>query len=149
MICHIVNAVLGQLIYCTELRGAIWSILTIADGFQAVARSILTTPKYCLPFLQPGRLIRLQMPEFESLGVDGNPLGEWYSDAPDLWGVVVNFQRITKTSEGHKDNAGKDINVDCDFLMDVLVNSRSAKGHSGEIGIVCSCAQFPCLASGV
>lgn len=105
-----------------------------------MARSILTKPKYCLPFLQPGRLIRLHIPESEDLHANENSPGQWKLETQDLWGVIVNFQRITKSGDGGKDNMGKDVDVDCDFLMDVLVNSAPEKGRSGELKNVGSSA---------
>ncbi|XP_078433326.1 RNA helicase, ATP-dependent, SK12/DOB1 protein [Wolffia australiana] len=81
-------------------------------------RSIVITPKHCLRFLQPGRLITI--------------LCENDDAAPTLsfeeqlsWGVIVNFERVKSTiSEGRKAE-------DADYVVHVLARC-TVKKDSGE-----------------
>ena len=58
-------------------------------------RSIVTNPKYCLRFLQPGRLVSILCENDETAPVLS--LEEHTS-----WGVIVNFERVKSiTSEGN------------------------------------------------
>ena len=62
-------------------------------------RDIVLSPRYCLPFLQPGRLVSLQC---SSSDEDIAPL---LMEEQVTWGLVINFESIKNVS------GGKDINV--------------------------------------
>lgn len=66
-------------------------------------RAIVTTPIHALPYLQPGRLVRV---------VDGND--QWG------WGVVVNFQK-----------RAKDASVCVTYLLPCLILFVSGCGRNG------------------
>lgn len=57
------------------------------------ARSIVLAPKYCLPFLQPGRLVSIQL-----TNIDEVP--SFSIDDQSTWGVIINFERVKGLSEG-------------------------------------------------
>lgn len=62
-------------------------------------RDIVLSPRYCLPFLQPGRLVSLQC---SSSDEDIAPL---LMEEQVTWGLVINFESIKNVS------GGKDIKV--------------------------------------
>uniref|UniRef100_A0A1D1YL67 Superkiller viralicidic activity 2-like 2 n=2 Tax=Anthurium amnicola TaxID=1678845 RepID=A0A1D1YL67_9ARAE len=69
-------------------------------------RSIVLSPKYCLRFLQPGRLVCIRCTDDEMvpmLSVD-----EKFS-----WGVIINFERVKSLSEGTRPE-------DADYVVHVL-----------------------------
>ena len=55
---------------------------------------IIFSPKYCLPFLQPGRLICIECTKSDenlpSVSIEDNV----------TWGVIINFHKIKSISEG-------------------------------------------------
>lgn len=57
-------------------------------------RDIVLSPKYCLPFLQPGRLVSLQCISSDE---DVAPL---LIEDQVTWGLVINFERVKSFSEG-------------------------------------------------
>ncbi|GMH32302.1 hypothetical protein BSKO_00136 [Bryopsis sp. KO-2023] len=99
---------------------------------KAVARSMLAKPKYCLPFLQPGRLVRLVQPEPETgehqagAGAQDEELEE-----EEIWAGVVNFQKVKKTEQGVKDASDRVVDVDCEYLVDVLVKCKPSEANTG------------------
>ena len=57
-------------------------------------RDIIFAPRYCLPFLQPGRLVCVRCVNDDDCTI---PL----SIADHItWGVIVNFQKVKSLSEG-------------------------------------------------
>ncbi|KAJ8755659.1 hypothetical protein K2173_022254 [Erythroxylum novogranatense] len=79
-------------------------------------RDIVFSPKYCLPYLQSGRLVCVQC-----TGTDDNS-PSFLIEEPIAWGVVVNFDRVKPAGE---DDAGKkpaDANYTVDVLMRCLVS---------------------------
>ncbi|KAJ9531849.1 hypothetical protein QJQ45_022039, partial [Haematococcus lacustris] len=91
---------------------------------QAALRSLLCAPKLVLPFLQPGRLVRVlpsafnpqaPLPDFGSLPgltpADGAGSEEVLASGavgpccPGVWGAVVNFERVGKKGQ---DGTGQD-----------------------------------------
>lgn len=53
---------------------------------------IVLSPKYVLPFLQPGRLVRIQYCTNESaaFSIDENL----------TWGIIINFEKVKSHGEG-------------------------------------------------
>lgn len=58
-------------------------------------RDIVFSPKYCLPFLQPGRLVRIRCTN------DDKNLS-FSTDALVTWGVIINFEKMKIPGEGKK-----------------------------------------------
>ncbi len=61
------------------------------DNYKQQMREKIVQPEYCLPFLQPGRLVKISFPDPKS---KENKLFEFG------WGVVVNFQKRLPRSKG-------------------------------------------------
>lgn len=57
-------------------------------------RDIVLSPRHCLPFLQPGRLVSL---ECTSSDTDLPPI---FIEDQLTWGLVINFERVKSFSEG-------------------------------------------------
>lgn len=57
-------------------------------------RDIVLSPRYCLPFLQPGRLVSLQCISSDE---DVAPL---FIEDRMTWGLIINFEKIKSASEG-------------------------------------------------
>ena len=95
-------------------------------------RHTTVAPRHSLPFLQPGRLVQVQLE-----GQDGQGGG----GAGPAWGAVVNFERVgggangssaNGSCEGTEGAGGKD----AAYLVDVLVNCApdSAQPNSNRWG---------------
>ena len=94
-----------------ELVGEYYQICTQLETYQQDVQKVITQPTYCLPFLQPGRLV--------SIKLDGNG-GPDSSKLDFGWGIIINFQKVFKKSkEGDlsalNDNAGPN------YILDVLL----------------------------
>lgn len=74
------------------------------DSLGVQFRSYITKPEYLVPFLQPGRLIKIKTTEAE------------YD-----WGPVVNFKKITEGRKQEKTNPTKvPARVQVDLLLHVI-----------------------------
>ncbi|KAL6513217.1 Exosome RNA helicase MTR4 [Orobanche gracilis] len=97
-----------------------YSLLQQYKALKKDIRDIVTSPKYCLPFLQPGRLISIQC-------TPDNENSSSLSMKDDVtWGVIINFERVKSASE---DDANKKPE-DADYTVDVLTRCRV---HKDEI----------------
>lgn len=63
------------------------TLLQQLQDLRSEISSIVYAPRYCLPFLQPGRLVRI----FPS--VKDRDIAVPYSTAPAIWGVIINFEK--------------------------------------------------------
>jgi ATP-dependent RNA helicase DOB1 len=93
---------------------------------RAELAAAVHAPKYALPFLQPGRLVRI------SAVADGS--GSSSGSAPGVWGAVVNFERVGKQQQqdgkgqpalaaaAAVEEDGKKGGKAASYLVDVLVN---------------------------
>lgn len=97
-----------------------YSLLEQFRSFKGDMRSIVFSPRHCLPFLQPGRLIRI-------LSTSGEKDKLSFSQDEQLtWGVIVNFERVKNTSKD-------DTNVrpeDAQYTIDILTKCRANKDYS-------------------
>ncbi|KAG6499426.1 DExH-box ATP-dependent RNA helicase DExH9-like [Zingiber officinale] len=80
-------------------------------------RDIVFTPKYCLPFLQPGRLVKIRL-----LGDDKMP--SFSTEEQVTWGVILNFERVKGSAE---DKRPEDANYKLDVLTRCAVNKGDMK----------------------
>lgn len=71
-----------------------YSMLQQYKTLKKDVRDKVFTPKYCLPFLQPGRLVCIECSKN-----DENNSSFSIKDAV-TWGVIINFERIKGVSEG-------------------------------------------------
>lgn len=58
------------------------------------ARDIVFSPKYCLPYLQSGRMVCIECTESD----EKSPLSV---EDQVTWGVIVNFDKVKSGSEGN------------------------------------------------
>ena len=78
-----------------------------ATAQRAALRSATFAPKHALPFLQPGRLVRLLAPP-PAAGAAPAAVGnagdisaaEGLLEEPTVWGAIVNFERVGGKSKG-------------------------------------------------
>ena len=75
-----------------------YSLLQQFKSLKKDVRDIVLSPKYCLPFLQPGRLVSIQL-----IKVDDNLPSFSVKDDVTL-GVIINFERIKGLSEGENNS---------------------------------------------
>lgn len=54
---------------------------------------IVFSPKYCLPFLQPGRLVQIECST-------DNDIPSYNSQNGTTWGVIINFNKLKSPGEG-------------------------------------------------
>lgn len=71
-----------------------YSLLEQYKSLKKDVRDIVLAPRYCLPFLQPGRLVSLQCTK-------SNESSPSFSIEDQVtWGVIINFERVKGLSEG-------------------------------------------------
>ncbi|CAG9862000.1 unnamed protein product [Phyllotreta striolata] len=99
---------------------------------SAQFRTYLTKPEYLIPFLQPGRLLKIKTPEDE------------YD-----WGAVINFKKVNEIVPGKKNRQGHhktQTKVKVDILLHVVSDESnelqipkpcSDNQKGGEIEVVC------------
>lgn len=94
------------------------------QGYEKDIRSVISHPTYCLPFLQPGRLVSV------------------FSDSLNLsfgWGVVVNFQKKHKQpnfSKGQSQVEDRD-EEQVDYIVDVVLNCAPGTQESRANPLPC------------
>lgn len=119
------------------------------EKLRGEIRAVVTTPKHCLPFLQPGRLVRVLPPEqppapggaaaeaaAAAAATSSSSGGGGGGAAADVLGVVVNFERVGRKEqqgeeEGGSSRSGKN-GRGAQYLVDVLCNCSAASlRHQG------------------
>lgn len=70
-----------------------YSLLQQYKSLKKDVRDIICAPRYCLPFLQPGRLVCVYCS-----GNENSPA--FSTDDLTTWGVIINFERVKGLSEG-------------------------------------------------
>jgi ATP-dependent RNA helicase DOB1 len=73
-----------------------YQISTQLQIFKQDKRDVMNAPSYCLPFLQPGRLVRIRK---GNLGADSLDFG---------WGIIINFQKTFGKSKDGQIESSKD-----------------------------------------
>ncbi|XP_031394720.1 DExH-box ATP-dependent RNA helicase DExH9 [Punica granatum] len=84
-------------------------------------RDIVLSPKYSLPFLQPGRLVSIQC-----TGSDNSPSFSLEDEV--TWGVIINFERVKGSSEDTVNKKPEDSN----YTVDVLTRCSVRKDAIGK-----------------
>ncbi|XP_010275960.1 PREDICTED: DExH-box ATP-dependent RNA helicase DExH9 isoform X2 [Nelumbo nucifera] len=77
---------------------------------------IVFSPRYCLPFLQPGRLVRLRCNEND----DSTPSFSLEDQA--TWGVIINFEKVKDVSEDDESRKPEDANYTVNVLTRCIFN---------------------------
>ncbi|KAJ8529724.1 hypothetical protein K7X08_036559 [Anisodus acutangulus] len=92
-----------------------YNLLEQYKSLKRDVRDIVFSPKYCLPFLQPGRLVCI---ECTKVDVDVPT----FSIEDDVtWGVIVNFERVKGLSEDGANKKPEDANYTIDVLTRCIV----------------------------
>ncbi|KAI5658159.1 hypothetical protein M9H77_26952 [Catharanthus roseus] len=99
-----------------------YSLLQQYKSLKKDVRDIVLSPKYCLPFLQPGRLVSVQCArKDESLPS--------FSIKDDVtWGVIINFERVKGSSEDDANKKPEDAN----YTVDILTRCSVLKDAVGK-----------------
>eukprot|EP00252_Welwitschia_mirabilis_P012037 TRINITY_DN2676_c0_g1_i1.p1 TRINITY_DN2676_c0_g1~~TRINITY_DN2676_c0_g1_i1.p1 ORF type:complete len:884 (-),score=205.74 TRINITY_DN2676_c0_g1_i1:262-2913(-) len=95
------------------------SLVEQYQSYKRDIRKIVFSPKYCLPFLQPGRLVRILCPKKEN---GKQPFSE---EEQLAWGVVVNFERMDASGD---DNPGRP--EDYKYSVHVLTKCATSKDQN-------------------
>nr|XP_043625192.1 DExH-box ATP-dependent RNA helicase DExH9 [Erigeron canadensis] len=93
-----------------------YSLLQQYRSFKKDVRDIIFSPKYCLPFLQPGRLVCVRC-----VSNDESTLAFSIEDHV-TWGVIVNFQRVKGLSEDDINKSPEDATYTVDILTRCAVS---------------------------
>ncbi|GJN20019.1 hypothetical protein PR202_gb07342 [Eleusine coracana subsp. coracana] len=94
-----------------------YDLLQQYKSLKKDVHDIVLSPKYVLPFLQPGRLVRILYSTNESttFSIDENL----------TWGVIINFEKVKSHGEDRRPE-------DSDYTVDVLTRCSVSKDSSGK-----------------
>ncbi|XP_043722234.1 DExH-box ATP-dependent RNA helicase DExH9-like [Telopea speciosissima] len=104
-----------------------YNLLQQYKSLKKDVRDIVCSPRYCLPFLQPGRLVRIHC----SISDDKTP-----SVSPEeqvTWGVIINFERVKDISEDDVNRKPEDANYKVEVLARCMVNKEGVSKKSIRI----------------
>lgn len=88
------------------------------DTYSEDVRAVISSPRYCLPFMQPGRLVHIKLN-----GMDFD------------WGVLLNFHK-RKTKESKDDPTSSDFEYKLDVMLYCSKDSVLSKDADGNsVGI--------------
>ncbi|XP_076903079.1 DExH-box ATP-dependent RNA helicase DExH9-like [Bidens hawaiensis] len=93
-----------------------YSLLQQYKSLKKDVRDIIFSPRYCLPFLQPGRLVCVRCTN------DDESTLAFSTEDRVTWGVIVNFQRVKSLSEDDVDKRPEDANYTVDILTRCAVS---------------------------
>ncbi|GJW35310.1 DExH-box ATP-dependent RNA helicase DExH9 isoform X1 [Tanacetum coccineum] len=93
-----------------------YSLLQQFKSLKKDVRDIIFAPRYCLPFLQPGRLVCVRC-----VNDDDSTLPLSIEDHI-TWGVIVNFQKVTGLAEDDANRSPEDANYTIDILTRCVVS---------------------------
>ncbi|XP_062200642.1 DExH-box ATP-dependent RNA helicase DExH9 [Phragmites australis] len=94
-----------------------YDLLQQYKSLKKDVHDIVVSPKYVLPFLQPGRLVRIQYSTDEpaTFSVDENV----------TWGIIINFEKVKSHGEDRRPE-------DSDYTVDILTRCSVNKDNSGK-----------------
>nr|GEU73064.1 DExH-box ATP-dependent RNA helicase DExH9 [Tanacetum cinerariifolium] len=93
-----------------------YSLLQQFKSLKKDVRDIIFAPRYCLPFLQPGRLVCVRCVN------DGDSTLPLSIEDHITWGVIVNFQKVTGLAEDDANRSPEDANYTIDILTRCVVS---------------------------
>lgn len=70
-----------------------YDLLKQYRSLKSEVREIVFSPKYCLPFLQPGRLAQI-------LCTTDSDIPSYTVENDTTWGVIINFNKVKRPGEG-------------------------------------------------
>ncbi|XP_024538268.1 DExH-box ATP-dependent RNA helicase DExH9 [Selaginella moellendorffii] len=86
-------------------------------------REIILAPRSCLPFLQPGRLVRI----FRSADAVEQQNSVLMEQDPAVWGVIINFEKAQSKDSDEDDPFESKPRKHLKYVVDVLVNCVTEK----------------------
>ncbi|XP_052192176.1 DExH-box ATP-dependent RNA helicase DExH9 [Diospyros lotus] len=99
-----------------------YSLLEQCKGLKKDVRDIVFAPRYCLPFLQPGRLVSIQCTKTEETSPS------FSIEDKVTWGVIINFERVKGLSEDDRNRKPED----ADYIVDVLTRCAVFRDEDGK-----------------
>ena len=90
-----------------DLVGEMYQISTQLEAYEQDVAAVISSPTYCLPFLQPGRLVSI-------ISTTVSKKRQVFG-----WGIVINFQKVASKKEGGGVN----------FIADVLLHCSNSSDH--------------------
>ncbi|KAJ3345963.1 ATP-dependent RNA helicase mtr4, partial [Kappamyces sp. JEL0680] len=107
-----------------ELVQEYYQICTQLDVFKKDVRKVISSPTYCLPFLQPGRLVKIEKPSAR------DPAKQLQFG----WGVIVNFNKVFS-----KNKSGElgPVQEGPSFVVDVLLHCAAGSGEKDAEAAPC------------
>lgn len=99
-----------------------YSLLEQYRSLRKDVRDIVFAPRYCLPFLQPGRLVSIYCTKS-----DESSLSFTLEDQV-TWGVIINFQRL----KGFKEDDANKKPEDANYTIDVLTRCAVHRDEGGR-----------------
>ncbi|GMH05391.1 hypothetical protein Nepgr_007231 [Nepenthes gracilis] len=93
-----------------------YSLMEQYESLKKDVRDVVLSPRYCLPFLQPGRLVCIQSTR--------NDENLPYISLEDhvTWGVIINFERLKRTFDDDASKKPEDAEYTVDVLTRCTVN---------------------------
>lgn len=99
-----------------------FSLLDQRRKLQSEIRKIVFAPQYSLPFLQPGRIVRILVSSTDDI--------EELREGGSVWGVIINFEKVRGSSFGSFEDSIGEKAVETGYTVDVLANCTSSQGES-------------------
>eukprot|EP00249_Psilotum_nudum_P015142 c25185_g1_i1 orf=109-2382(+) len=101
------------------------SLLEQYRKLRSEIRQIVFAPRYSLPFLQPGRLVRILV----SLNSEESGPAVLSKDEPTTWGIIINFEKVHGSSK-ELSEVTEEEPVETRYMVDVLANCVPIKEES-------------------
>lgn len=92
-----------------------YDLLQQYKSLKKDVRDIALSPKYSLPFLQPGRLVSIECTSSDKSG------SSFSMEDQATWGVIINFERVRSASEDSGNTKPEDSNYKVDVLTRCVV----------------------------
>lgn len=92
-----------------------YDLLQQYKSLKKDVRDIALSPKYSLPFLQPGRLVSIECTSSDKSG------SSFSMEDQATWGVIINFERVRSASEDSGNIKPEDSNYKVDVLTRCVV----------------------------
>lgn len=103
-----------------------YSLIEQYKSLKKDVRDIVFRPKYCLPFLQPGRLVSIECTR------SGEDIPSFTIEDGVTWGVIINFQRV-KLSEDEANKKPEGASYTVDVLTRCMVSREGGGKRTTKI----------------
>ncbi|XP_058070459.1 DExH-box ATP-dependent RNA helicase DExH9 [Magnolia sinica] len=104
-----------------------YNLLQQYKSLKKDVRDIVFSPRYCLPFLQPGRLVCIQCPRSD------DKTSSFSMEDQVTWGVIINFERVKGLVEDDASRKPEDANYTVDVLTRCVVDKDTVGRKSIKI----------------